>query len=92
MGSARTNSKKGEKKGETRAKKRGIEAQRVKPLTPTPAVDALIGEEEQTGGKREETNQLLGTIRSPPTTRIDHTVYLFFCSPPSPPGGGGRIM
>ena len=30
-------------------KKKGVEAQRVKPYTPTRAVDAFIGEEEQNG-------------------------------------------
>ena len=37
-----------------REKKKGIEVQRVKPLTPTRATDALIGDEEQTGKKKEE--------------------------------------
>ena len=49
--------------------------------TPTPAIDALIGDEEQTG-KKEETEsgsptQISWTIQSPPTTLIDHTVGLF---------------
>ena len=33
-------------------KKKRIEAQRAKPRTPTPAIDELIGEEEQTGKKK----------------------------------------
>ena len=38
-----------------RAKKKGIEVQRVKPLTPTPSIDALIGDEKQRGKKKKET-------------------------------------
>ena len=37
--------------GSEKLKKR-IEAQRAKPRTPTSAIDALIGEEEQTGKKK----------------------------------------
>ena len=48
MGSAHTNVKKGDKKERTRAKKKGIEVQRVKPPTLTRANDALIWDEEQT--------------------------------------------
>ena len=36
-----------------RAKEKGIEAQRLKPLIPTRAVYALIGEEEQAEKRRE---------------------------------------
>ena len=39
---------------EKREEKKRIEEQRVKPLTPTPAIDALIGDEEQTGKKEEK--------------------------------------
>ena len=35
-------------------KKKGIEAQRVKPLTPSRAIDALIGDEEQNGKHKKE--------------------------------------
>ena len=51
-GSARINAKEREKKERQvgRAKKRkGIEAQGVKPSTPSRATDALVGEEEQKG-------------------------------------------
>ena len=37
-----------------------IEAQRAKPRTPTPAVDALIGDEEQTGKKKKEQRKKQG--------------------------------
>ena len=38
----------GKNEGVKRLKKKRIEAKRVKPHTPTPAIDALIGGEEQT--------------------------------------------
>ena len=41
-------------------KKKGIEAQRVKPLTPNPATDALIGDEEKTGKRRENKETMSG--------------------------------
>ena len=85
-GSARTNVKKGEKKerirGEKREEKRGLR-QRLKPHVPTLAIDALIGDEEQTGKKEERTKKETGSGSptqvpwSPPTTRRDHTVILF---------------
>ena len=49
MGSARNNAK------ERAKKKKGIEGQRTKPLTPTLAIDALIGEEEQNGKQKKGT-------------------------------------
>ena len=55
---ARINAKERDKKKrqERRAKKRkGIEAQRVKPSTPSQAIDALIGDEEQNGEQKKET-------------------------------------
>ena len=63
-----------------------IEAQRAKPRTPTPATDALIGDEQKTGKRREQrikrtrsgfTAQLPRNLRSPPTIRRDHAVSLF---------------
>ena len=57
MESARTNPKKGEKKEQIRRGKVGRKKgprQGEKPRTPTPAIDALIGEEEQTGKKRKQ--------------------------------------
>ena len=47
MGSARANTEKGEE-----GVGRRIEAQRAKPHTPIPAIDELIGDEEQTKKKR----------------------------------------
>ena len=65
-----------------RAKDNSIEVQRVNPLTRTHVIDALIGEEEQTGKKKKERNKETGngpqSIWLPPTTRIDHTVSPFF--------------
>ena len=71
---------------EENEERRGIEAQRVKHPNPSRANDALIGEEEQNGNRREKTNkqtysgsptQLTWTIYSPPTTRMDHMLGLF---------------
>ena len=73
-GSARTNAKKGQNKEVKIWKKKRIEAQRAKPRTPTPAIDAFIGKEEQTGKKKRSIDPFVG---SPPTTRSDHTVSLF---------------
>ena len=56
-GSARINAKKREMKERRvrRARKRkGIEAQGVKPSTPSQATDALIGDEEQTGKQKKK--------------------------------------
>ena len=39
---------------------KGIEAQRAKPRTPTPAIDSLIGNEEQTGEKKSEQRKKQG--------------------------------
>ena len=41
----------GKNKGVKRWKKKRIEVERAKPRTPTPAIDALIGDKEQTGRK-----------------------------------------
>ena len=49
---------------------KGTEAHRAKHPTPSQAIDAFIGAEEQ--------NEKL---RSPPTTHRDHTVSLFFLTP-----------
>ena len=70
-----------------RAKKRkGIDSQRMKHPTPPRAIDALIGDEEQNGKLKrtekkagsESPTQLTWTNQSPPTTRRDYTVGLFF--------------
>ena len=58
-----------------------IEAQRSKPPTPTRETDVLIRDEEQerkTEEKETKREQLLLTIRLPPTTSIDDAVSLFF--------------
>ena len=41
-------------------RKKRIEAQRAKQRTPTPALDALIGDEEQTGKKKREQRKKQG--------------------------------
>ena len=48
---ARINDKEGNARRKTK-KRKGIEAQRVKPSTPSWAIDALIGEEEQNGNRK----------------------------------------
>ena len=48
-----------------RAKKKGIEVQRVKPLTPTWAIDGLIRGEEQTGKKKREQREKHGADLQP---------------------------
>ena len=67
-------------KGEEQIKKE-VEAQKVEPPTPTRATDALIGDEKQKKGEKEigrgPPTQLSWTIRSPLTTRTDHTVGIF---------------
>ena len=84
---AHANAKKREKKeGPVRiAKKRkGIEAQSMKPSTQARATDALRGEKEQDGKPKKKetgngpTTRLLRTIWSPPTIRRDHRANLFF--------------
>ena len=62
----------GEKKGrrreeERREKRKGkrIEAQGAKPRTPTPVIDALTGEEEQTGKKKREQRKKQGAGLQP---------------------------
>ena len=55
----------------------------------TRAIDALIGDEEQNEKQKKKkkekgrgpTNQLPYTLRLPPTTRMDHTMNLFFYLP-----------
>ena len=71
-GSARNNAKKGEKVVKDGSRHRGQNS----------AIDALIGDEEQTGKKKKETGsgsppQLPWTLQSPPKTRRDHAVSLF---------------
>ena len=67
-------------------KRKGIEAQRVKPSTPFQAINAHIWDKEQNGklkkNKTKETGsgsptQLPWTILSPLTTCMDGTVDLF---------------
>ena len=65
--------------------KKGIEAQSVKPPTPSQATDACTGDEKHNGKQKKEnrkkqsgsSTQLLRTISSRHTTRMDHTVGLF---------------
>ena len=40
--------------GSEKMEEKKFEAQRAKPHTPTPAIDALIGDEEQTGKEKRE--------------------------------------
>ena len=69
------------KRGSEQIEEKKNEAQRAKPHTSIPAVDALIREEEQTRKKertKEETEsgsltQLPWTLRSTPTTHRDHS-------------------
>ena len=64
-----------------RAKKRkGIEAQRVKPSTPFQETDGHIEDEEENGRQKKQSGsptQLLQTIWSALMIRMDHTVGLF---------------
>ena len=67
-------------------KKKDIKAQRTKRPTTTREIDALIGDEEEQKAverkrktRRWTLTKLPWTIRSPPTTRRDHTMSLFFC-------------
>ena len=59
---------------------------RAKPSTSTQAIDARMGEEEKYKNQKEEKmketgewapNPAISTIRSPLTTRMDHTVCIF---------------
>ena len=68
-------------------KKKVVEAQKVKLSIPTQAIDVLIGDEELNEKQKKEQKerigigpliQLLWNIQSPPTTRRDHTVRVFF--------------
>ena len=72
-----------EGKGRGAKKRTRIEAQREKSPTPTLAIDAFIGDEEENAKQKKETERRTPTklpiiIRSPPTTPMDHTVTLFF--------------
>ena len=60
----------------------------MKPSTPTQAIASLIGEEKNRKQKEEQKkeaetrpNPATLTIWSPLTTRMDHTVSLFFLPP-----------
>ena len=83
-GSVRVNAKERNKKERQRIRakeRKGIEAQGAKPPTPTRGIDAFTGGEEQNEKlkkKKKETGrgaqtQLPYTLRSPLTTRKDHT-------------------
>ena len=54
---SRKRDKKGRSSEEKEQRKKGIEAQRVKPFTPTLAIDELIGYEERTRNKRRENEE-----------------------------------
>ena len=73
-GSARINTK--ERRVRRVKKMRGIEAHRVKPPTPSRAIDALIGEEEL-NGKRKKSKKRKGLVAGPQ---------------PSYPGSLGRLL
>ena len=71
---------------------------RVQYPTPSQATDALTGDKEQ-NGKQKRTKRktwsgspthLPWTIQSPPTTRRDHAVSLFFLTPG--PKGGSLLL
>ena len=59
--------RKGMKKGVKKWNKIRVEAQRAKPHTPTLAIDALIGEEEQTEKRRENKERNRERLSSPAT-------------------------
>ena len=64
-----TKEKDKEERQERRGKKRkGIKAQKVKFPTPSWAIDAFIGDEEQNGKQKKETEQV------PNPTTLDHSV------------------
>ena len=48
-----------------KSEEKGIEIQRVKPLTPTRAFDELIGDEEPTGKKKKEQKEKQGAGLQP---------------------------
>ena len=50
-------------------KRKGIEAQKVKPLNPTRAIGALIGEEEQNGKPKKERKERSKEQEPNPTTQ-----------------------
>ena len=65
-------------KKERRVKRRkGIEAQRVKPSTPSQSIDALIGDEEQNGKqkkkKKKETERVPNPATPDPLVASTHT-------------------
>ena len=64
----------GKNNGGRRAKEKGIDVQRVKPLSPTQAIDALIGDVEKTGKKREQRKKP-GPASNPAT--LDHSVAFY---------------
>ena len=78
-------------------KRKGIEAQRVNPVTPSWAVDTLIEDEEQnrTEDRRKKQSksltQLPMTIQPPPATHRDHTMSLFILHT-QPTGGVPQII
>ena len=62
-------------------KKKGRKGQRTKPPTPTRATGALIENKKQKERERARSGtptQVPWTIHSPPTTRKDHSMSLFF--------------
>ena len=73
-----------------RAKKKSIEAHRVKLLTPTSPIDVLIGDEEQAGKKEERTKKETGTW---PSTHVSYDPQgsygeSILLPPPAIPKGG----
>ena len=72
-------------------KRKGIEAQRGKPPTPTRAFEALIGDEEQNEKQKKKKKDIWSgpppQIQSPPTTPIE-TILL---TPPPRPTGAKYI-
>ena len=84
----------GKNKGGKRRKKKRIEAQRLKSRTPTRAIDALIGGEEQTGKKGREQRKKQGAgfqLSYPgPFGRLRPVGIIrgaYSCNPPQPTGG-----
>ena len=52
-----------------------IKAQRTKPPTPTRAIDALIGEEEQNGKEKQENGPNLATMDNLVVSYVPHQSY-----------------
>ena len=75
---------KGEKRRKAK-KRKGIKTERVKPSTPSQAIDAHIGDEEQNGKQKKNKKKKRSgsptrqpqTIWSPLMTHMNHTVGLF---------------